>query len=370
MNFHFRFGATFASGCLLGGLAAGCADSPEGPAAGAAIGDGAAPEAGAALEAGAAPEADDDAALAALPAPTVLASGQEFPVELSVDAGAAYWVSATDFGLGPSAIRSTPKAGGGPVTDVLAGVPEVSALDVAGGRVFVGVGAAEPGVGGVQSAPAAGGPVADLLGGTRAFQVAIEGSTLYVASPDAGGRLLTLPASGGPAATLAEVGPGLDNTPALALGGDKVFFTQSTFEVDCDGKVSFVPKAGGAPVAIAAGICGLLGMEADAHAVYWAQWDAATGVGKIVKKAAPFGAGTPVTLAELHARPTFLALDPLDVYYVTGVPGEDGRVRRVSKFGGRRRTLAAGQEFPTSVAVDKHHVYWTTFDGGVKRVAK
>jgi hypothetical protein len=374
MSFSYRLSVMVACGGLLGALASGCAEVPaaDGAEAGARSegrGDGAPPvDAVDAVDAADVVDAVDTPE--ALAVPTVLASGQEIPMDVAVDDTSVYWGNATDFGLGPIVIRSTPKAGGGPLTDVATGVIGLSDFSLDATRVFWGEGAAEPGVGGVRSTPKGGGALTDLLDDVRAFQLLLEGNNLYVASPDAGGRLLKLPKAGGATTTLAVVGPGLSNTPALALGGDNLFFTQSTFDVECDGRVSYVPKVGGAAVSIADGICGLLSIKADAFAVYWAQWDEAAQVGKIVRKTAPFTIGAPTTLATLSTRPTYLAIDAFDVYYVAGGPADDGSVRRVSKFGGGRRTLATGQVLPLSIALDKHFVYWTTFDGEVKRVAK
>ncbi|HEU4539211.1 MAG TPA: hypothetical protein VFS00_34055, partial [Polyangiaceae bacterium] len=296
MSFLYRLGVTVAWGGLLGALASGCAQAPAADGAGAEAGEGLAAERGddalAAERGDGALAADVDVDVdAVLAAPTVLASGQELPLDVAVDGTSVYWVNATDFALGPSAIRSTPKAGGGAVTDVAAGIPDLGDFELDATRVFWGQGAAAPDAGGVRSTPKSGGAVTDLLEGARVFQIALEGDDVYVASPDAGGRLLKLPKAGGAATTLAVVGPGLDNVPALAPGGDKLFFSQSTFDVACDGRVSFVPKAGGAAVTVADGICGLLDVEADAFSVYWSQWDDAAQTGKIVRKTAPFATG-------------------------------------------------------------------------------
>lgn len=307
-----------------------------------------------------------------LPTPTVIASGQEFPSDVEVDGSSAYWATAPNFGLDPGSVRRASKSGGGAVTEIQAGIPDIGGIEVDASRVYWSTGAAVEGVGGIQSEPKAGGEVVDVVAATRVFNFALQGSDIYFLSPDAGGRVLKVARTGGAVTTLAEdVGPGLDFIPFIAIGGGKAFFTQSTFEGVCDGRVRFVSLTGGALVTVAEGICGLRGIGADHRAVYWTEFDTTTSVGRVVKKEAPFTSGSPVVLATVTTQPFSLALDDASVYYTTGSPADVGQIRKVSKFGGGRRVLATDQLVPLFVNVDQSHVYWTTpFDGEVKRVPK
>jgi hypothetical protein len=318
--------------------------------------------------------AEDDALLsedtaAIVVPPTLIASGQGEPVGVRVDAATAYWINSHVFAGGPSDIVFARKSGGGSVAVLQDKVPDMGFMELDSARVYWPQGAVEPGVGGIRSKPKAGGAVVDIVRNRRVFALALSGDHIYFASPDNGGQILRVAKTGGSITRLATVGPGLDNTPFISVVGDKVFFTQSTFEVECDGLVRFVPKTGGAVTTIAKDVCQLRGMAADSTAVYWAEFDGEAEVGRIMKQKAPF-TGTPVVLDTLTLPPFFLALDLASVFYTAGA-ATPGVVARVAKSGGARRTLAVDQQFPSSITLDSAHVYWTTLlDGEVKRVPK
>lgn len=300
--------------------------------------------------------------------PTVIATEQTVPVGVVVDAHNAYWVNAIGFGEEPGNIMATPKAGGGPVQLFQEQVAAIGFLMIDATRIYWSMGATEPGVGGIQAKAKTGGPPVDLVTGLRVFAAVLSDKDIFFASPDDGGKILRVKKTGGPITTLASnLGPGLDNVPTIALASNKVFFTQSTFGVECDGAVRFVPRTGGPVTNVAQNICHLIGLAADATAIYWSEFDSATETGRIMKMSAPY-TGTPTVLDTVSIQPNLIAIDDAWVYYAaTG----DGIVARVAKNGCQRQVLADEQQFPTSVAVDGTHAYWTTLlDGEVKRVAK
>jgi hypothetical protein len=297
----------------------------------------------------------EDVAASIVP-PHLIALGQNAPVAVQVDDNTAYWVNSRVFEGEPGDIRAAPKEGVGRIRNK---------------RIYWTQGGADPGIGGIRSKAKIGGAAVDVVANRRVFALAILDPRIYFASPDDGGQILRVEKTGGAITALASnVEPGLDNTPLVAIGGDNVFFTQSEFGVDCVGLVRSVPKNGGTVRNIAKDVCGLLGLAADATAVYWTDVDPEAGVGRVMKQNAPFS-GTPIVLDTLTMRPTFLALDDTSVYYSAGAPGEAGIIAKVSKAGGLRRTLAVEQQFPVTPTVDGTHVYWSTLlDGEVKRVPK
>jgi hypothetical protein len=321
--------------------------------------------------------AEDDAVLAEDVAavtvpPQLIATGQDAPVAPVVDDRTAYWVNSRVFEGEPGDIRSAPKVGGGPVRDFEQKVLDIGFLAIDSKRVYWTQGGADPGVGGIRSKAKLGGAPADLVSNRRVFAMALADTQIYFASPDDGGQIVRVADSGGALTVLASnVEPGLDNTPLVAIGGDKVFFTQSEFGTDCQGLVRYVPRSGGTVKNVAKEVCGLLGLAADATAVYWTEFDAEAGVGRVMKQNAPF-TGTAIVLDQLAIRPTFLAIDEGSVYYTAGGPGDAGIIVKIPKFGiGPRRTLAVEQQFPVTPTVDATHVYWATLlDGEVKRVPK
>lgn len=303
--------------------------------------------------------------------PTVIATGQTAPLSVVVDDHAAYWVNAIGFGEEPGNIMAAPKAGGGPVQLFEEQVPDIGFLMVDATRLYWGMGAAEPGVGGIQAKPKAGGAPVDIVTGLRVFAAALSDRDIFFASPDDGGKLLRVRKTGGSITTLAsQVGPGLDNVPMIALTNHKVFFTQASFEEECDGMVRFVPRTGGSLTTVATGICNLIGLAADATAVYWSEFDSATQTGRIMKLSAPY-TGASTVLDTVALQPNLIASDDAWLYYAATDEEGAGSITRVAKSGSQRQVLAEEQQLPLSVAVDRAHVYWTTvLDGEVKRAAK
>jgi hypothetical protein len=315
------------------------------------------------------PASTDESAI--VTPPTVIATGQTAPLSVVVDAHTAYWVDAIGFGEEPGNIMSAPKAGGGPVQLFEEQIPDLGFLMVDATRIYWGMGATVPGVGGIQAKAKWGGATVDIVTGLRVFATALSDRDIFFASPDDGGKILRVKKTGGPITTLASnVGPGLANVPMIALANHNVFFSQSSFGVECDGMVRFVPRTGGQITDVATEICHLIGLAADPTAVYWSEFDSATQTGRIMKMNAPY-TGTPTVLDAVAIQPNLIAIDDAWVYYAATDEEGGGLIARVAKNGEQRQLLAEGQQLPLSVAVDRRHVYWTTvLDGEVKRVAK
>lgn len=304
-------------------------------------------------------------------APTVIASGQDSPVDVFADNGTAYWLNANAFGELPADIMSAPAAGGGAPTVLESGITDVGHLEHDDTRLYWTQGATTPGVGGIRSKPKAGGPAVDVVAGQRVFAMALSEHSIYFASPDEGGRIQRVAKTGGATTVLASnLGVGLDNVPAMALSNDKVFFTQSTFGVACDGQVRAMPRWGGPVTTLASNVCSLIGLAADDTAVYWSEWDNTTRVGRIMRLTAPY-TGTPTALDTLATQPNLLTLDRGSVYYAAGTYADPGIVAKVPSCGGPRTVLAVDQLLPVAPSVDRHYVYWTSLlDGEVKRAPR
>jgi hypothetical protein len=302
--------------------------------------------------------------------PEVLATGQDLPLSVVVGATKVYWVNAPNFGEDPASILSTPKAGGAGGIVVESDIPNMGTLRLDSERLYWPMGAVEPGVGGVQSRRKGHGPVTDLVQNRRVFHIALAGDYIYLATPDDGGQIQRIAKTGGALTTLAkDVGPGLDNIPFIAVSGDRVVFSQSTFDDECDGRVRSVPVTGGPITTLDSGICNLFALVADGRSVYWAEYDSEINTGRVMRVKLDAGGG-PTVLDTVAAQPMFLARDGHHVYYTTW-DGANGEVRRVAKRSGASEALATEQLLPFSIDVDPTHVYWTTlFDGEVKRVAK
>jgi hypothetical protein len=318
-------------------------------------------------------EVSDDVATdeAALAIPTVIASGQDTPLGVIADATTAYWVNAINFTADPYDIAATAKAGGQPVRVLESAIPNVGQLSQDESRLFWPVGAAEPNVGGLFSRPKASGPVTTLVANLRVFHAVPSGTVIYFISPDDGGFIGRVSKSGGPVTKLAtNLGDGLDNIPILAVTRDRIVFTQSTFGVDCDGRVRSLPKSGGPVTTHASDICHLFYLGADTLFAFWTESNAETGVGRLMRLWLG-GPAAPIELDTVAGQATFLATDLIAVYYQAALDDGTTALRRVTKFGDTAATIATDDTLAFSLALDDAFAYWTSpFTGDVKRVRR
>jgi hypothetical protein len=87
----------------------------------------------------------------------------------------------------------------------------------------------------------------------------------------------------------------------------------------------------------------------------------------------PIGGGTPVTLASGQHYASSIAVDTTAVYWTTGGTAPayaDGTVMSVPVGGGTPTTLASGQLEPIGIAVSTTSVYWTTISTLMKESLK
>lgn len=315
------------------------------------------------------PELDTDEV--ALSTPIVIASGQDTPLGVIVDSTTAYWVNATNLGEGPTDLVSTKKSGGATVEVLVSAIASAGAPSQDALKLYWPAGATTPHEGGLFSRAKAGGAVTTLVPDLRVFSAAPSGSWVYFVSPDDGGFVGRVAKSGGPVTVLAnDVGPGLDNIPVIGFAGDRVVFTQSTFGVECDGRVRSVPKTGGTVATHAADLCNLFHLRTDDDAAYWTETDSTAGTGRLRKLELTDGA-MPVDLDTVDGQAMFVATDAFAVYYTAALPDGTSAIRRVGKHGHAGATIATDPGLAFSLAIDGAHAYWTSpFTGEVKRVRR
>jgi hypothetical protein len=192
-----------------------------------------------------------------------------------------------------------------------------------------------------------------------AYDVETDGTYVYYVGNDG---IYAVPAMGGQIPyRLTE--SGLTSSQAeLALDGNSLVWSDR----HSDGNriaIARMPKAGGnvgmvssegwdgKPVPIVARGAKLYWMSRGLEDIF--EWDLATDVERPV--------------AETGEAPLALAVDGDFVYWTTG----QGLILKAPISGGQPIVLAEGQAHPSSIAVDRTHVYWSNrLDGTIRKINK
>ncbi len=297
--------------------------------------------------------------------PRVIASGQDKPWNVLVDATHVYWANK---GRGASgAVMRSAKAGGvarSLTTSELGELPAPYGIALLpAGRPVVSL--ASPTKGGLVEVFADGA----FLRSTRAGWWADASAPFSITEPwalvTAGGRVFwtdlreRVVASapfhpdlegGSLLLAVATVHAHTTGRPVgLAVDATHVYWTDSD-----PGVVAKTPIAGGPITNLVTGGDKTTGLAVDATHVYWSEWGSGR-IGKVPKEGGPI-----VELATDQKGARTIAIGDARVYW-THPPS--GSVRSVSKTGGPVLTHVTGQKHPYSVAVDATAIYWANVDG-------
>ena len=136
----------------------------------------------------------------------------------------------------------------------------------------------------------------------------------------------------------------------IEVDGSSVYWVNGTSQDDTDTTLMKMPLAGGAVTTLDASPSGHRAIALDATCVYWTSSD-----GTVMK--IPLEGGTPVTIASGQPDPGYIAVDATSVYWVNW---GDATIMKLPLEGGMPTMLVSGQPLIRALAVDARSVYWTT----------
>jgi hypothetical protein len=273
--------------------------------------------------------------------PTLLASGQDFPSSIRVNATGVYWTTwypgcEEPYVPGSASVMRAPPDGSKTGTVISAGFPGSYSTFV---RHFGDIAVDPVSVYWASKSDARGDSLngsilrVSLLDGSsttlateqwRPYQIAVDGSSVYWVNAGSakltggGTSLMRMPLGGGAITTLDASASGRGG---IVLSGTHVYWTSG------DGTVMRMPLEGGAPVTLASGQPDPADIAVDAASVYWTN----RGDGTVMKS--PLEGGTPTTLASGQPWPQALAVDATSVYWTTlGTVDNDYRDGTVMKL--------------------------------------
>lgn len=190
-----------------------------------------------------------------------------------------------------------------------------------------------------------------------------------------GSSVKAVPRGGG---TVIELAGGQTVPTGLAVDDTHVYWTNMGSDNASDGTVSRRPKSGGNIQIIATGQAHPERIAVDGKYLFWTRLGENVGglagwTGGTIVRARKDGSSSPATVAPA-SWPTDLAIDREHIYFTEH---RAATIRRVGKSGITSAvTLVSTNEpgFPTAIAVDDTHVYWTlgcgTAADGVRALSK
>jgi sugar lactone lactonase YvrE len=301
------------------------------------------------------PKVERDPGHDTAPVMRVLASGQDHPWGIFVDATHVYWTNKGAKAKQGSLSR-VDKKGGGAVEVLLDGLQSPYGVVVANGRAYFS--ASHPGFGGLGSVS-----LVDKAHYDKALRqpgrveepwaIAVRGDEIYFTDLHLRG-IMSAPLTASVDTDKVNVLAHTDGRPVgLAVDDTHVYWTDSD-----PGVVNRAPRAGGPIQTLIARGDKTTGLALDDTRVYFSEWGSGR-IGSVLKT----GGGI-VNLALDQKGVRAIAVDDTRIYW-SHPP--TSTIRSMPKGGGPTVTHASDVKHGYSLAVDDTSIYWVEYDGGVVR---
>jgi hypothetical protein len=279
-----------------------------------------------------------------------LASAQQTPGAIVVDASTVYWINQASAG-NPGALMKLAKSGGDPII-LKSALPGPYALTSDATRLYVSANDTSPGASfqNIYLQDKAGGDAVrlQLTANDQVFGCSAQVGKVFWVLQSSGGQVGLVEPDSWTTTSILPIAKDLGAVKTVAATSTHVFVggAGSVLKVDrTTGDKSMFATTEGAVQALV--------LDTATMVLYWAD-------GASIQKRGVDSPDPAVVLAAGQSGPSAIAVDAANVYWTNA----DGTVKRVPKAGGAPTTISTDETEPLGIAVDVSGVYWTNHGDG------